>query len=192
MSCTSTGRLRQTSVPNFMRIGEATEEVVRDAKGIFHRPHFCHNNAKGPMATFSLLSEGLGTVRGSAVPKHTTAVPKWWTWSSLTSCHNKHTMVHLLTHKHAVLHIMSTVLQISWDTTTGKIENIFLTAWEDRLHLYQPCNHKLACGVFFSRHSCSPDKNMCKRWLQDVEKYSGVGASLIHGHWKQIILHKSI
>ena len=31
---------RQTSVPNFMRIGEKTEEVVRDARFF---PHFCHN-----------------------------------------------------------------------------------------------------------------------------------------------------
>ena len=31
---------RQTSVPNFMRIGEKTEEVVRDARFF---PNFCHN-----------------------------------------------------------------------------------------------------------------------------------------------------
>ena len=39
VSCTSTTP-RQTSVPNFMRIGEKTEEVVRDARFF---PNFCHN-----------------------------------------------------------------------------------------------------------------------------------------------------
>ena len=104
VSCTSTPQ-RQTSVPNFMRIGEKTEEVVRDAR---FSPNFCHNMPLPWQHTFyhcqKMCLARSTTPRQRSVPKFH---ENWWKTEEVVRdarffphfCHNmplpwQHTFYH--------------------------------------------------------------------------------------------------